>query len=181
MKEFINQPEQNILYPENLNSQDMSLIHKQCEIQNATSPEQIKGFAKAYAKIKKLAQDHEKLDKLTAEQIEELITELGILVEKRNQKGWRIVSATFIDGSRALEAEKIPRAIQTFSQGYSTFLENPTEDERLNTTLLYKQFEEIHPFEDGNGRVGDLLWKLSEARKTGQWPLKLPPDVFGKK
>ncbi|MDX1535796.1 MAG: Fic family protein, partial [Candidatus Spechtbacterales bacterium] len=45
-------------------------------------------------------------------------------------------------------------------------------------TNIYKEFELIHPFEDGNGRVGDLLWKVSIARKSGEWPEELPPDLF---
>ncbi|MBT4849242.1 hypothetical protein HON36_00115 [Candidatus Parcubacteria bacterium] len=179
MNGFEGQSKENVSYPENLTPQDIALVYRQCEIQHATSVEQLEGFANAYSKAKELAQTREKLDQLTPEQIEGLILELGALTEKRNQKGFRIVPVTFANGSRAIEADKIPRAIQTFAQGFKSFLENPTEDERLNTVLLYKQFEEIHPFEDGNGRVGDLLWKILESKKTKQWPEKLPPDVFG--
>ena len=169
-----------IAFPINLTPKDIELVKKQCAIQGAISPEQIQGFANAYSTAKKLSEDPVKLNGLTAEQAEELILELGRLIEKRNQKGFRRVAVTFDGGGTALEHSKIPRAIQSFCHGFISFLEDPTEDERLNTTLLYTEFENIHPFEDGNGRVGDLLWKILNTKKNGKWPEALPPDVFGK-
>ena len=53
------------------------------------------------------------------------------------------------------------------------------ELDALTPEEVYVEFEKIHPFEDGNGRVGDLLWKIAMARTTGKWPEELPPDVFG--
>lgn len=41
----------------------------------------------------------------------------------------------------------------------------------------YKEFEEIHPFEDGNGRVGKILFNWLNG--TLMEPV-LPPDFFGK-
>lgn len=41
---------------------------------------------------------------------------------------------------------------------------------------LYKQFELIHPFEDGNGRVGKVL--LNWWARTLDDPF-MPPDLFG--
>jgi hypothetical protein len=43
---------------------------------------------------------------------------------------------------------------------------------------FYRQFESIHPFIDGNGRVGHILWAIAVTRETLQWPLSLPPDLF---
>lgn len=167
------------VFPEELTPKDTELVKKQCEIQHATSRKQVEGFANAYLMAKELATNEEKIKLLTPEKVRELILELGGVTEpKENEKGFRIVPASFEDSSMALNLRKINQAIDSFCQGFVAFLEDPTEDERLNTALLYKEFEKIHPFKDGNGRVGDLLWKILETRKTGKWPEELPPDVF---
>lgn len=172
---------QQIIFPKDLTDKDIELINKQCQIQDAMSKEQLEGFSQAYLTAKNTALDTEKLISLSPDDVENLILELGQLIEKRNEKGYRQVPVTFANGSKALDADKIPQAIQSFCQGFVVFIEDPAEDERLNTSMLYKNFEETHPFEDGNGRVGDLLWKMLEPRKRGQWPEKLPPNVFGEK
>lgn len=166
-------------YPDNLTERDIQLVIEQCKIQSATSIEQIEGFALAYSRAKQIALDKERLEQLGTSEIENFILEWGALIEKRNQKGFRQTPVTFQDGSRALDHSKIPQAIKGFCEGFKAFLEDPTEDQRLNTVLLYTEFERIHPLEDGNGRVGDLLWKVLETRKTGNWPEQLPPNVFG--
>lgn len=169
------------VFPGGIDPADQELIRKQCEIQNATSSEQLEGFAAAYLKTKQLTENQDFWQKLDPVTSEKLILELAALVERVNISGYRRVPASFRDGSLALDASKIEQAIQSFVQGFVSFLEDPTEDERLNAALLYAEFEKIHPFVDGNGRVGDLLWKILETRKRGEWPLELPPNVFGEK
>lgn len=175
-KEPISQGE--ISYPENLTEGDIQLINKQCEYQGATSKEKIEGFARAYLEAKTLALDKDELRVLSQEGAEELILRWAAIIEERNSQGYRQTPVTFRGGAKGLDAPLIPRAMNGFCEMFSNYLETATEDERFNSSTIYREFETIHPFEDGNGRVGDLLWKMMETRKNGVWPEELPPDLF---
>ena len=160
-----------IVFPEGLNATDIQLIERQCELQHAASPEQRLGFAKAYAAAKQLAQNEAKLKTLNAELLHTLVLEWATLIESRNQKGFRRVVVRFANGTTALAPELVDRAMEQFVELYAE--KNFTPEE------AYREFELIHPLEDGNGRLGDLLWKIAVTRETGTWPESLPPDIFG--
>ena len=157
-----------VTFPEGLTAKDIELIRAQCALQKATSKEQIEGFAAAYLEAKELAHDTKKLNSVSAEDIENFILRWAKMIEKRNEKGYATTPRVFKDGSRALDPSKIPQAMKSFSNVY----------ENITPAEAYEEFEEIHPFEDGNGRLGDLLWKIAKSRKSGQWPEELPPDIF---
>lgn len=97
---------------------------------------------------------------------ETLILNLGALVEpEKNLRGFRHTSVRFADYSFAPDAEIIPDAITSLCNAGLTAAE------------FYQEFEEIHPFIDGNGRVGSLLFNL--INKTLDNPIK--PPIFKKK
>jgi len=111
--------------------------------------------------------------------LEDFIKFLGLKIEKEhNKNGFREVPARFDATTFAPDPKLIEQAIKRFCEGFIAFIENPIEDERLSTDILYEEFEKTHPFFDGNGRVGDLLWKILETVKSEKWPKELPPNIF---
>lgn len=85
---------------------------------------------------------------------ETYILVLGQLVEPaKNRTGFRLGPAIFAGGGQALPAEQINRKLHDLCEGWNAGLISPHE--------LYQEFETIHPFRDGNGRVGAILWNMS--------------------
>lgn len=152
-----------------LSSRDLELIQEQCEIQSATSPEQILGMTQAFAEAKRVALTQpEQLD--DSEYVVALVKRLGAEVESENEHGWRGVPVTFRSGDTGEHPELIDESMRNWAEAYA---ERTLDDEEL-----YYRFEKIHPFSDGNGRAGHCLWAIARARSTGTWPQELPPEVF---
>jgi Fic family protein len=67
-------------------------------------------------------------------------------------------------GSTIEEATYIPPPVPEMLEsldGLEKYIHGPSEDDRLiRLALIHYQFEAIHPFNDGNGRVGRLLISL---------------------
>ncbi len=148
---------------------DRQLILRQCELQSATSPEEVAAFTTAYRYGKDFA-ENEKLGLLTTDGVLKLMHELLRLTVPETGGRFRIVPATFTNLSIAVGDELINRTILNLAEAFA--------ENRISPELFYREFEEIHPGEDGNGRVGDVLWKISMTRETGEWPETLPPDLF---
>lgn len=101
----------------------------------------------------------------------EVVLKLGNLVEPgvNSPLRWRQVNIT-VGNSVPPDWHEVPRLMDQ--------LFDPDVQDTLTPTEFFKEFEEIHPFEDGNGRVGALIYNfLNDTYHPGG--IEFPPNVFG--
>jgi Fic/DOC family len=113
--------------------------------QNATTPQDFIGMALAYreASLMRVAWHNEVPTKQT-------VKDLGALVNNKPFLGFRKAPAVFADGNRAMNPQLICRNLEILLD--AAYKEWVTPEE------FYQRFEEIHPFFDGNGRVGAIIY-----------------------
>lgn len=100
------------------------------------------------------------------------IWRLGYLVHPANRFGdeaaWR-KRQVFVERDGGLHEfsgpDQLDRLMEKLIEAWGT----------LSADEWYRNFEEIHPFLDGNGRVGSLLWNLHRG-SLGR--LQTPPDFW---
>jgi len=153
-----------------LNGRDEQLVIEECELQSATSPAEIQGMRDAFADTKRYAFEHRDFP-IDPEDFETKVRSWGNMIDPRNAGGLRSTPVTFADGSHGLPPGNVPDALKSWAQAFI--------NDQLTPAEAYYEFELIHPYEDGNGRVGHCIWALAESRVSGTWPTQLPPDVFG--
>ncbi|MDO8481878.1 MAG: Fic/DOC family N-terminal domain-containing protein [bacterium] len=93
----------------------------------------------------------------------------GILLENVRHKGrvgmWRnnivyIANQSTDPIDKALYIPPEPHFVQDYMDNYISYLEKGTESVLIKAAIAHYQFEAVHPFDDGNGRVGRLLIPL---------------------
>lgn len=96
----------------------------------------------------------------------EHILRWGAAIEPRNAKGFRTIPIR-VGYSEKMKWPLIERAVENLCQEIEVF--------NVGTFEAYKEFEEIHPFVDGNGRTGKII--LNWVNGTLLDPI-FPPDNF---
>ncbi len=162
---------------EGITETDLLLIHDQARLQHADSPEQISGLTDAWNAAKYAISNNPEVFE-DPEKTEEFALLLAALIEPRNKGGYRHVGIESLKlaipapgAPSVMQPDKIPRAMQGLWMAFS--------EQRLEPDEWYHEFEKVHPLEDGNGRLGDIMWKIAKVRKGEEWPSTHPPDLFG--
>lgn len=152
-----------------LSGQDLELVQRMCEIQSATSPEQLFGMTEALKLAKTFALQG-KPDGITPDDVLEIENQLAGMIEARNAGGWRGSEVVIASGGSTSKVADLPQDMEKWAK---LFLDEP-----VTATEQYLVHQQAHPYEDGNGRTGWAMWAIKTVWDGGEWPEVLPPDQF---
>jgi hypothetical protein len=97
-----------------------------------------------------------------------------------NITDYRRTPVTFNQGGHAANHENIPRLMKNLVEGLNGDLDRERHNDvtvnSANADYWTKEFLEIHPFIDCNGRVGSLLWNYIRGTL---WTPEPMPYFFG--
>ena len=136
-------------------------VINECVRQSATEPKDYIGMTRACCKGIAIRQ---KINFRYANGIHLAdILMLGQMVNSQDDMFWRSVTARFNNGNEGAPYSQIPRLLEQLLD----------MQERLAPEEFYWEFERIHPFADGNGRVGAILFNI--VSNNSMWVT--PPEM----
>ena len=174
------------------NDHDQALVDIQCNIQLCETEKEFEQFKQAYISAKELAyswlghKTNSPPVMISKLEILDHIMEWGGGLDDRNVRFRKV--PIYIGGEARRNQDRINDQMDHFCQVFAEYFNCPEGDEvedvwsvpymKVNPDRLYEWFERIHPFMDGNGRTGHLLWAFAMTRLNGVWPRTLPSNVF---
>ncbi|HEU5121370.1 MAG TPA: Fic family protein [Candidatus Saccharimonadales bacterium] len=157
--------------PEYLTQTDKEIIEQQLINQEAETDEERVDFTLAYIEAKRFAATSD-LQQLSDERVAELVLQFARQIYPvKNRFGLRSMQPVHGKTGEPIgipPGDALENAIVMWCEQYAIGEKDADE--------LFYEFEYIHPLNDGNGRVGHLMWAIDVVRRTGVWPVSLPPE-----
>jgi len=116
---------------------------------------------------------YERIDELDENSVKDLLLAHKIMTSELIKESGRFRSknAGVYQGDKLIHMETLPEYIPELINNLFLWLKNSKEHPLIKAAVFHYEFEFIHPFQDGNGRIG-RLWHsliLSKWKKIFAW------------